>query len=305
MMSSRLARAIDFLKARQHSDGGWGYGLGRMSFVEPTGLAAIALDAGGATAEAGRGLAFLRSCQQPSGAVGTGPGDAGGGWMAYAALLAFHGLKAGPEERRLVEWILAFEDASGRFTPQEVKVIAERYRYDARIPGWSWTPGTTAWVEPTALFIIALRRAGVSGRDKRIQSGVELILDRRVPSGGWNFGNPYSKSFELEASTMSTALALAALGAAGVRRSQGAVEAGLRYLRASLAGDVSIASLAWALLALKSYSVTPSEIAAAAERLSRLQAADGGFRGNPFETALAWLVLNDSPLLVPPPGGAS
>lgn len=302
MMSPRPSQATDFLKARQNPDGGWGYAAGRASLVEPTGLAVIALQAAGATVEAGRGLAFLKSCQKASGAVGIGPRDADGGWMAYAALLAFHALGAGPEEQRLKDWILGFEDASARFSKDDISVIAERHRYDASIPGWSWTPRTTAWVEPTALFILALRRAGVPATEKRIRSGVELILDRRVRSGGWNFGNPYSKSFELEASTMSTALALAALGAAGVPESRSAVGAGFRFLKAMLDRDVSTASLAWALLALKSFPAGASSAAGVADRLSRLQASDGGYRGNPFETSLAYLVLSDSPVLVSVPG---
>lgn len=302
MMSPRLSQAIDFLKARQNPDGGWGYAAGRASLVEPTGLGAIALQAAGATVEAGRGLAFLKSCQKASGAVGIGPRDADGGWMAYAALLAFHALGAGTEEQRLKNWILAFEDASGRFSKEDVAILAERYRYDATIPGWSWTPRTTAWVEPTALFIIALRHAGVPATEKRIRSGVELILDRRVRSGGWNFGNPYSKSYELEASTMSTALALAALGAAGLTESRPAVGAGLRFLKNAMAGDISTASLAWVLLALKRFPAGASSVAGVADRLSRLQADDGGFRGNPFETSLAYLVLSDSPVLLSLPG---
>ena len=76
--------------------------------------------------------------------------------MAYAALLAFHALGAANEERRLKDWILGFADASGHFTPDDVTAISTVYRYDASIPGWPWTPGTTGWVEPTALFIIAL-----------------------------------------------------------------------------------------------------------------------------------------------------
>ncbi len=302
MMSPRPSQAIDFLKARQNPDGGWGYAAGRTSLVEPTGLCAIALRSAGAAAEAGRGLAFLKSCQKASGAVGIGPRDADGGWMAYAALLAFHALGAGPEEQRLKDWVLGFEDASARFSKEEVAIIAERYRYDATIPGWPWTPRTTAWVEPTALFIISLRRAGVAASEKRIKSGVDLLLDRRVRSGGWNFGNPYSKSYELEASTMSTALALAALGAAGLPESRPAVEAGLRFLKSALAEDISTASLAWVLLALKSFPSGAASAAGVADRLSRLQANDGGFRGNPFETSLAYLVLNDASVLISSPG---
>jgi hypothetical protein len=225
--------------------------------------------------------------------------------MAYAALLAFHALGATAEEQKLRAWALAFEDASGRFSREETKIIAERYRYDATIPGWSWTPRTTAWVEPTALFLIALRRTGVPAAQPKMKAGIDLLLDRRVPSGGWNFGNPFSRSFELEATVLSTALALSALGAAGLPATQPAVAAGLRYLRTRLAGDVSTASLAWALLALKSFAAGAPDVPRTADRLARLQADDGGFRDNPFETALAVLVLNDEPILVPAPGGGA
>ena len=216
--------------------------------------------------------------------------------MAYAALLAFHALGAGVEESRLKSWILGFEDASGRFTKEEIAIIATRYRYDASIRGWPWTPQTTAWVEPTALFILALARSGVPATDGRIQSGINLILDRRVPSGGWNFGNPYSKSFELEASTMSTALALAALGASGVPEIRPAVSAGIRYLKDALRNDISTASLAWSVLALRSFPAGVASVPAAAARLEGLQRTDGSFRGNLFESALAYLTLSDAPI---------
>jgi hypothetical protein len=98
---------------------------------------------------------------------------------------------------------------------------------------------------------------------------------------------------------------LMALGAAGLPATQPAVAAGLRYLRTRLAGDVSTASLAWALLALKSFAAGAPDVPRTADRLARLQADDGGFRDNPFETALAVLVLNDEPILVPAPGGGA
>jgi len=305
MLSPSLPRALDFIEANRNPDGGWGYRPGGDSLVEPTGLCALALSSREDKATTGRGLDFLKACQKESGAVGIGPGDEEGGWMAYAALLAFHALGAAAEARRLTDWIMGFEDASDRFSPEERSIIAARYRYDASIRGWPWTPRTTAWVEPTALFIIALVRAGVPPTEDRVRSGISLILDRRVPSGGWNFGNPFSKSYELEASLMSTALALAALGAAGTPENRPGVREGLRFLGRGLAGDVSTASLAWTMLALKSYPGGASMIPGTAARLAGLQSEDGSFHGNLFETALAFVVLGDAGALLRTTAGRS
>jgi hypothetical protein len=302
MPNLSLTRALDFVKANQNPDGGWGYRPGGQSLVEPTGLCLLALKEGEDKAAMAKGLDFLKACLKESGAVGVNPRDPEGSWMAYAALLAFHDLGAAAEELRLRDWILSFEDASNRFTPADIKAIATAYRFDASIRGWPWTLNTTGWVEPTALFIIALSRAGVSATEKRIKSGVDLILDRRIPSGGWNFGNPYSKSYELAASVMSTALALTALGAAGVTESNPAVGAGIRYLTRSLTDDVSTASLAWALLALNFYPAGAALAPKVSPRLAGLQAADGSFRRNIFETALAFLVLSDAAILIRIPG---
>jgi hypothetical protein len=302
MPNLSLARALDFIKANQNPDGGWGYRPGGQSLTEPTSFCLLALKSREDKAAILKGINFLKACLKDSGATGINPQAPEGSWMAYAALLAFDALGASTEERRLRDWIVSFEDASGHFTPDDVKAISSVFRYDASIRGWPWTPNTTGWVEPTALFIIALSRAGVPATEKRIKSGVDLILDRKVPSGGWNFGNPYSKAYELEASTMSTALALAALGAAGVKESRPAVSAGLRFLTRSLAGDTSTASLAWALLALNCYPTGAALAPKVSARLAGLQAVGGSFRQNLFETALAFLVLSDPTILVRIPG---
>ncbi len=301
MLSYSLPRALDFIKASQNPDGGWGYRPGAESLVEPTALSLLALSSPGDKTAVGRGLDLLKACQKDSGAVGIHPRDPEGSWMAYAALLAFHALGAAAEERRLKDWMLRFEDASGHFTPDDIQAISTVYGYDASIRGWPWTANTTGWVEPTALFIIALVRAGTPPSHDRVRSGVRLILDRKVRTGGWNFGNPVSKSHELEASLMSTALALTALGAAGVPDSRPAVGEGIRFLTRALAGDVSTASLAWSLLALKSIPAGASQVPVAAARLAGLQAADGSFRRNLFETALASVVLGEAGALLKTP----
>jgi hypothetical protein len=137
------------------------------------------------------------------------------------------------------------------------------------------------------LFLLALARAGVASTEPRIQAGVRLLIDRRVPSGGWNFGNPFSKAHELEATLLSTSLALTALAAAGIPAGNPAVEAGLRFVEQSLAGDVSTVSLAWTLIALRSSPVGGRLVPGTAARLAGLAKADGSFRGNLFESALA------------------
>jgi len=302
MSSATLPRTLGFIRAGQNKDGGWGYRPGGASWVEPSAFCAMALLAGGDRTAAGRGLAFLKACQNAAGGTGASPKDQGGSWMAYAALLAYHALGAGAEATRLIGWILGLEDASRRFAPADIRSIAKTYRYDASIPGWPWTPGTTAWVEPTALFILALTRAGVASTEPRIQAGVRLLIDRRVPSGGWNFGNPFSKSHELEATLLSTSLALAALAAAGTPATKPAVEAGLRFIEARLAADVSTVSLAWTLIALRSIPAGDRLVPGVTARLAGLAGSDGGFRGNLFESALAFLALEDASRIIRVPG---
>jgi len=292
-------QALDFIKAHRNPDGGWGYRPGGRSLVEPTAFCLLALHSGGDGTATGPGLEFLKTCLGESGAVGIDPSEREGSWMAYGALLAFHALGAAAEERRLTDWILNFEDASGRFSPEEVSSIAALFHYDASIRGWSWTPGTTAWVEPTALFLIALIRAGTAPTQDRVRSGVSLILNRKVRTGGWNFGNPFSKSYELEASLMSTALALAALGAAGYPGDRPAVKEGFAFLGRALAGDVSIASLAWSLIALRAFPSMGSSVPEVTARLEGLQTGNGSFRDNLFETALTMLAVEHPGALLP------
>ncbi len=301
-MTDPVSRALEFLRAHQNPDGGWGYRPGHRSFVEPTGFCLLASTIDKNSAVSAAGLAFLKACLKGSGAMGIDPSDSEGSWMGYAALLAFSALGAKVESRKLAQWALAIEDASGRFTFEEISSIAMTYRYDAAIPGWPWTAGTTAWVEPTALFLIALIRAGISPEHERLRSAVRLLVDRRVRSGGWNFGNPFSQSSELEASPMSTALALAGLGAAGYPRDSPAVQGGLRYLAGALAGDVSTITLAWAGLALKCYRFEGPVSFDPLTRLLESQADDGGFRKNMFETALSAILLADPAILIPAAG---
>jgi hypothetical protein len=67
-------------------------------------------------------------------------------------------------------------------------------RQNSSLCGWSWTPGTASWVEPTAHALLFLRSlpAGMhtSGGAKRRQLAERMLYDRMCPGGGWNSGNP-------------------------------------------------------------------------------------------------------------------
>ncbi len=218
--------------------------------------------------------------------------------MSYAALLAFDAFNADKEKRRLIDWALRMEDASSRFRPEDIAAIRELYRYNAAIQGWPWTPTTTAWVESTALFIIALTRIGIPPEHERVRSGISVLLDRRIRSGGWNFGNPYDKSQEQEARILSTALALSALGSAEFPEAHSAVREGIESLSRDLDGYVSTVSLAWILMASKVFPSASALTPAVTERLLSAQNIAGGFRGNLFETALAYIALCAPDILI-------
>lgn len=296
--------ALDFIERHQNANGGFGYSPGAPSISEPTGFCAMALLSAGRERPFLRALEFLKACLQKQGSVGLDPQDGEGNWMAYAALLAFQAFGAAAELRLLTAWILGFTDASSRLPPASLAAIKADYRFDASIPGWPWTPGTSGWVEPTAMFVAALLRSGVARSHLRIRQGLALILDRRIPSGGWNYGNPYNGTLELEPTLLSTNLALTALAAAGIDQTEPAVRDGLRYVQGLRNETISNVSLSWGCLALRFFPSGRDSAIAMAKQLSGRQKRDGSYRENLFETALALLVLEHPGALIRAKGEA-
>jgi len=131
----------------------------------------------------------------------------------------------------------------------------------ARIPlragpaGWPWTVGTAGWVEPTALAMLALRAFSVEPRP-RVLEARDFLMERQLPSGGWNYGNTIVFDVELRPMTESTAQALTAL-AGLVDRSD--VAASLDYLQEALEKVSTPLTVAWGLLALSAWDLRPAE----------------------------------------------
>lgn len=183
--------AASLLRSMRNGDGGFGPGLGRASEVEPTALAALAMDDDDARA-------WLVDRQRADGGFGLRSAsvvhDAATGLAALA-------LVPGPERERALDRL---EGSTAERHPTSPAVPI-----DPDAVGWSWTTGTASWTEPTARALLALRvlRPGSSG----IAAAVDLLRDREAVGGGWNYGNRVVLGEELPPFAQTTAVALVGL----------------------------------------------------------------------------------------------
>ena len=128
---------------------------------------------------------WLTAIQQSDGSLPVSEGHHSPGWATPYALLLWSALPGYQEaESRARTSLLGRKGEVDRTEKKSEKVIG----HDPSLVGWPWVDGTHSWLEPTALAILALCRAGLADHP-RARAGVELILDRALESGGWNYGN--------------------------------------------------------------------------------------------------------------------
>lgn len=249
------ARRALIQRHRDHR--GWSYHDDGDLAVEPTVLASLALIARWNEDAETKGLAersarWLAGRQGADGGVGpTAALTSAASWSTSYSLLLWTVLGVeGAAASRAAKWLLNHPGVTFQKPP------GSPLGHDTSIPGWSWVEGTHSWVEPTALAILALRRAGFAGHS-RVLSGLELIRDRAIPEGGWNFGNNTAFGASLRPKPGPTALALLAF--AGVESRTPAVEKGLSYLRAAIPTVRAAQSLGLGLLALTAWKEKPKD----------------------------------------------
>jgi hypothetical protein len=240
---SETAAFVERLLSFSLPDGGLPYYRGNASAAEPTLLAALALSASGAPAErAGPLLAWAQKLQSPDGSVGVDPGHRDQGvWLTAQAAIVFHHFGLAENAKRALDFILSLRSVTG---PKDPKL-----RQDDTLTGWPWVPGTFGWVEPTAWSLIALSLSGLGG-DPRAEEGARFLLDRQIPSGGWNYGNPALDGKELLPFWDTTGLALVALHGHGDPMRVGA---SLELMEKGQGKIESLSGLSWAVLCLDSY----------------------------------------------------
>jgi hypothetical protein len=155
--------------------------------------------------------------------------------------------------------------------------------HDAMIKGWPWTDGTHPWVEPTAYGLMAMRTCGYLVHS-RTSDAIHLLLDRQLPSGGWNTGNTITFGKEMLPTPESTGVALAALSGLTPKAS---IAKSIAYLESQLASLDTPMSLAWTILSLRTWQERVDE---PKERILRVLARQEEL--GPYDTvSLSWLLL--------------
>lgn len=279
-------RARDFILSTQNVDGGWGYKPGGMSYVEPTAAVLLALD-GDASIQSARerAHAWLRQLQHPDGGWGIAALDDESGWMTAWAVWALARVGESSAQRG-VNWLLKAEGLRVS-NPADIERLRAILHIDPTITGWSWQPGDAAWIFPTALSLMALEKFSL--RDHaRVREGVQYLLDRAIPTGGWNIGNPFMVSEKLSPTVINTALALVALDALHVANKViDQADAWLTDHAPRLGTGQELAWTAWC-----SAARGRSNLSVFAQ-LREHQRDDGSFERNPFVTAIALLANPD------------
>jgi hypothetical protein len=166
----------------------------------------------------------------------------------------------------LGRWNPRLLDAKGReanwFWRWKFRTVDNNVKFDPAKYGWSWVPGTTSWVIPTAFTLVTLQQVSdmalseEPGINERIGLGIRMLLDRICPGGGWNAGNSMAFGVRYAPYKDATSIALLALSS---QAHESGVQASLSWLAVRLAGCPSPYSLVWGILALTAYGQRNSE----------------------------------------------
>jgi hypothetical protein len=210
------------LLAAQNPDGGWGY-RGGSSWTEPTAYALLALGGQPEAAQAGgRASQFLAGNQRADGGFSPRPSVEESTWVTALAILS--GAATGEAGQRAIEWLLgqSGEEASFLYRLRKWMNGQRPTAMEEGLPGWSWYPGTAAWVVPTALTMLALEKIEHRNPDqrigRRIDEGRRFLLAHVCEDGGWNHGSIRALGFQAVSYPETTGIALLALHGADPAR---------------------------------------------------------------------------------------
>ncbi len=303
---------LPMLAAAQNSEGGWGYQLGKQSATEPTAWALLALassldsnldsrgDASGFSSAVQRGKEWLRAAQLPDHSWAAFAKFPEGCWLTSLAALALHQYGDSTEAVSAgAKWLC--KEWPGESKPWRQwmqRLFAKRnvarpvVRQNDALRGWSWTRGTSSWVEPTAFALILLHRVFFRetfppDAGNRRSLAEAMLYDRMCPGGGWNSGNPEVYGVAGEPLVGPTVWALIALQE---YRERAENQLGLNWLVSAQAKIQGPGSLALAYICFRVYGLQAPSIVPALRHAYQ----ENQFLGSVVVAALCALAL-DSP----------
>ena len=149
---------LPMLAGSQNPDGGWGYQAGKQSATEATAWALLALARPADSAKwadaVARGKQWLCQTQLPDHSWPAFAEVTEGSWLTSLACLALHEHGDAAEAVAAgTNWLCNQWPAEGVLWRRWlVRLFVKRdlVRQNLALRGWSWTPGTSSWVEPTA-----------------------------------------------------------------------------------------------------------------------------------------------------------
>jgi hypothetical protein len=244
------------LATRQLPNGGWSalsYSL--QASVEASALARLALVPNSGEV-CDRATNFLLIVQNPNGSWPAFVGDDHlGSWTTSLVLIALRSVAEASRQRTHGgEWLIrSAGKESSWFWKWKFRTADRHVRFDPDKFGWPWLPDTNSWVVPTALAILALTQSGNKSSKvskRRVELGIQMLLDRCCPGGGWNAGNGIVYGCPMAPHPDDTAIALLALSSYSREPIVRASVDWLAYVAPTLSAPWS---LAWSILALAAH----------------------------------------------------
>ncbi len=195
-----IEEAASLLLNGQNPDGGWGAVAGKHSNTEATALAYLALQSravGGDGPAIRKAKQWLVERQNPDGSWPLSGATKGSSWSTALAMIALS--DSTDQQERVIKagnWALEQEGSKPGLLANLIRALSFQKKVvhlNQDLIGWSWTPNTFSWVEPTSYFLLALKKTKSRLPSKTVQERVEqgelMIYDRMCHQGGWNYGN--------------------------------------------------------------------------------------------------------------------
>ncbi len=254
--NSFLGTRLDFLARTQNPDGGWGYFPGKQSWMEPTAWAAIALRG---RPEADLAWAWMLGLQTADGSWRPGPNIRVSSWVTALSVTISHSRNEfGEPYKRGLHWLLETYDAESSLKVRALNAVGVDTGRNPDHKAWPWKPGNSAWIEPTAHALTALKlarkRLTLPEIGTRIAMGEAAILDQRCSDGGWNYGTNHSLGVALPSYPETTGLALL-----GLEDTRTDLSKPLEFAQRLLAERQGRVASAWLTIALRLHGKTVAE----------------------------------------------